>query len=862
MGTTPLLQQFFRIKEQHPNTILLFQVGDFYELFFEDAKEAAAFLGIALTKRGTHQGNPVPLCGVPMHTLDHYLVKLVKGGYRVAVCDQLEPAQAGRVVERGVTQVLTPGTLTDLKLLDDKSASYCASVMPMQEGIGCLFVELLTGQIFVCMLASNDTVQLEAELRRFSPDEVLLPTGKLGEQLDKIIRRQGYDTTVHPQQSECPDFVAWFSDCHVPARDILERSSPAMGALQLLHTYLDKNQAVALGQCKTVHCYSPDDFLMLDAGTQFNLELVRNTYDGSARYTLFWVLDQAVTPMGSRTIKKWLTRPLLNQNTINQRHDAVQVLFEDFGMREGLRRFLKECGDVERVIGRIALGRAQLHDYCALLGCIRVLPDIKHLLSSSSGMLAHLVQRLKGFDELGDLLESSFNEDSARVWKIKPGYSAELDAARHLTDKGSQAIAAFEKGEQGRTGINSLKVKHNKVHGYSIEITKANTHLVPDEYRKTQTLVNRERFTTQTLQDLAYDIAHAEAKALELEEEIYTMICAQVADYIAPLRKMAQAIAQCDVLCSFATVAHAKGYVRPEIHAGRDICIQNGKHPVVACLEDDFIPNNVTLTKDERTWIITGPNMGGKSTFLRQIALICIMAQSGSFVPATSAQLPILDRIFTRIGAADRVSQGKSTFLVEMEETALICNQATDKSLVILDEVGRGTSTHDGMAIAQAVLEYLHEKVQARALFATHYHELTALDATPGIVAYHTASKQSSQGIVLLHKIIKGTADSSFGIEVARRVQLPVSILQQAEKLVTKSSSAVHTATEVSHGYAHNLQQKNVALQQEIVEKDQKIKTMKMVLQRLQKLDYNELSPKKAFDILWEVKEKDFKDLL
>lgn len=788
MSTTPLLQQYFAIKEQHPRVLLFFQVGDFYELFFEDAVQASAYLGIALTKRGTHQGKPVPLCGVPIHSVDHYLVKLVRGGFRVALCEQLEPARPGRVVERGVTRVLTPGTLTDLKMLSDKKASYCATLFPVGESCGALFLELLTGHIFATAFPVDDVMVLETELGRFSPDEIVLPESRQGLALETSLRKKGFVTTLCPV--ELPDelFDAWLKKFSIAARDAVGQSGSLNAALLLLFRYLSRNQAQALEQCTQLFIYSPEDYLLLDAATQRNLEIIKNTADGSSSHTLFGLIDRAMTSMGSRMLKKWLLRPLVDRALIEQRLDAVEHGVSNFAFRESLAVLLKELGDLERTVGRIILRRAQLHDYRVLTRSLRVVPQIVSLVAGSEapGIFQRVSEGIADFSELQRLLEIAINHESESDFIIASGYHDELDRLRSLTKDGAQALAAFERQEQLRTGINSLKVTYSRVQGYALEVTKANRELVPTDYERLQTLANRERFTTAALKELESDIVRAQGECTALEQELYRQLCVQVESYGAQLKKSAQLLAQCDAILGLALVAYDERYTRPEFSEGQDMIVVEGRHPVVAHgLKHEFIPNDTTLTDQERTWIITGPNMGGKSTYLRQVALMAIMAQMGSFVPARRASMPIFDRIFTRIGAADNVAAGKSTFLVEMEETALICNRATSRSLLILDEVGRGTSTHDGVAIAQAVLEYLHTTVQARVLFATHYHELTILASHySGIVDYHAASKKTVDGIILLHKIVRGVSEGSFGIEVAKGVNLPVAVVARAEKIL------------------------------------------------------------------------------
>lgn len=794
MSTTPLLQQYFSIKQQYQDALVLYQVGDFYELFFDDAKVASSFLGITLTKRGTHDGAPVPLCGVPVHALDHYLVKLVRGGFRVVLCDQTEPAQTGKIVSRQVTQVLTPGTLTDMRMLDEKSASYCAALFPVGDRCGCAFIEVLTGQIFVTVLPAEDRVLLEAELRRFSPDEVLVPDTPPGKALEGGVKKISYLTAVFKTADQTPDFELWLSQIPTTSLELIKRSEAVLSALFLLYSYLQKNQARALASCSGLFFYSADDYLLLDGPTQRNLELVVNSQDGSAVHTLFSVLDRAVTPMGSRMIKKWLVRPLVRKNQIEARHTAIGELYRDFRVHEQLAGELRDVGDIERVIGRIVLRRANLHDYQALTRALEPVNRVRESLGqiAQTGLLARLAESIADFEPLRLFLVGAINLDQELDGTIAAGYSAELDRLRQLGQAGTAAIAQFEQGEKVRTGITSLKVKYNRVQGYAIEITKANLGAVPADYVRLQTLVGTERFTVQRLKDLEYDLVRAQRESAEIEERLFSQVCENVEQWAAALRRAAQALAQTDALVGFTRAAYEFGFTCPVMTEqdgpDRSLVVVGGRHPVVAALLGmDFIANDTHLDDQVRTWIITGPNMGGKSTYLRQVALISLMAQAGCWVPASSALLPIFDRIFTRIGAADNVAAGKSTFLVEMEETALICNRATSKSLVILDEVGRGTSTYDGLAIAQAVVEYLHQTVKPFALFATHFHELTELaQNNPGILAYHAASSWTENGIILLHKIVPGCADGSFGIEVAKQVDLPVQVLQRAQDLVHK----------------------------------------------------------------------------
>ncbi len=852
---TPLMRQYHAIKQNYADALVLFQVGDFYELFFEDAQKASSFLGIALTARGTQDGKPIPLCGVPVHTVDHYLVKLVKGGFRVALCDQLTQAVPGKVVERGVTQVLTPGTLTDPKLLSDKAASYIAALFPQGEMVGLAFAELLTGQLYVTACMVEDERLLEAECARFAPDEIIVPATALGARYEKIVRSFGYVTTTCDvaQLADCIELMkqSWLASVHEQA-PLLERLPASIAASALLYSYLAKNQERAVGYIRHVAAYAPEDFLIMDAATQRNLEIIKNTYDGSTECTLFSVVDRATTAMGSRTIRKWLMRPLVKKELIEYRFDAVQVLMHAVMEHEQLADLLQKCGDLERTVGRIALRRAQMHDYKNLIQGLSVIPAIKKVLARFThvSLMRSLYEKCEDFYELTDLLARALYVSGEKEWKIAEGYHPELDRLRLLVDQGADAVAHLEAQEQKRTGIASLKIRNHAVYGYAVEITKTHIDSIPADYIRLQTLVNRERYTFQALRDLEYDISRARSDSEQLESELYNEIRIQVESALLSLRKASSALAHLDALLSFARISYAYGYVRPVFSEKSEIIIQEGRHPVVAALLGHaFIPNDTLLNDEQRMWIITGPNMGGKSTYLRQVALFQILAQSGCFVPAQRALLALLDRIFTRIGAADNVAEGKSTFLVEMEETALICNQATARSLVILDEVGRGTSTHDGLAIAQAVVEYIYTTVRALCLFATHYHELTALCGHySGVVAYHAASEQKDDAIVLLHKIVQGVARGSFGIEVARKAHIPTQIIMRAQVLLTQ----LHEKARLQ-----NMADKDSVklLEDTIIQLQQQVSQYKKVVGKIQAIDFDVLSPKQALDVLWECKE-------
>lgn len=866
---TPLMQQYHAFKAQYPEPLLFFQVGDFYELFFDDARRASAFLGIALTSRGKSKGEPIPLCGVPVHARDFYCAKLIRGGFSVAICDQLTEPVPGKVVDRGVTQVLTPGTLSDPQLLDPKSASYLCSFFPGDQAWGLVFAEMLTAQLFATVIPIAADKVLEAELGRFFPDEVLIPATKQAKSFEPFFKKNEYVTSAVDLADDAvhtSSVVSWFSQLKGDTSILVSRNGALAWALATLHTHLRRANEASLSQFSQLSYYEPDDFMQLDPATQKTLELVKNSIDGTTKNTLFSVLDGAVTPMGSRMIKKWIMRPLVKQEAIVQRQEVVRACTMDVLFCQQLEHFMKELEDFERVVGRIAINRATINDYRVLMHVLQVIPSIKKLLVRQAAVagFAAVVNALGDFSMMAQLLSAALHDDASSDRMIKNGFNTELDRLRGLVDNSQQALLQLEQREQQRTGITSLKVRYNQIYGYYIEITKANLDAVPADYIRRQSLVGKERFTTPELQTLAHDILHAQADSAQVEKTIFESIKREVHTYVASLRKCAYALAGLDALLGFARVASAHGYVCPQITQERDIVITAGRHPVVEVVGGGrFIPNDTVLTDEQSLWVITGPNMGGKSTYLRQVALMCVMAQCGSFVPARKAQVPLLDRIFTRIGSGDNLAQGKSTFLVEMEETATICTYATAHSLVILDEVGRGTSTFDGLAIAQAVIEYIHARIGCRCLFATHYHALALLkDHVPGIESYYAASTKTPQGILFLYKIMRGVADGSFGLEVAKLAKLPDAAVARAQEILQTLMLAEHHQNEavvtsvgqsrcVPAAVADDDRQLLLATIESL--KNQ-LRSHEACLEHLKHINYDDLSPKKAFDILWALK--------
>ena len=856
---TPLMQQYVDIKSQYPDTLLLFQVGDFYELFFEDAKVAASFLSITLTARGKNNGDPIPLCGVPLHAASQYINKLVKGGFKVAVCDQLEQAKPGTVVMRGVTQVITPGTITDAVLLDEKTPTTLLVVH--RDGDTCALVsaELLTSQLYVTTISADDAVLLQSEIARCFASEIIMLDQQ--QELQRVLVKQGYYVSVvKTEQVDGADHAlsGWISQFDEDNKKRMNDSSVVRSALSILYTYTNLMQPGAIETCKKVVWYAPQSYMYIDVATERNLELITNANTNNKKHTLFGVLDEAKTAMGSRMLKRWIVRPLMSKKLIEKRQGVVAELVEEFTQLHDIRKVLSQIGDIERIVGRMALRKAIFVDYVGLKNALARVPMLQELLVAhrKNQALCALAATVGDFSVLYDLLFRSMNDDETNDWIIKRGFDLELDQLRELVFDSNKKILALESQEQRMTGIVSLKIRYTNISGYYIEITNAKAACVPDRYQKTQTLVGKERFIIPELTQLQFAIEQAKDRLSKKEDEVFEAVKRQVVQYVSQLQTLAYTISYIDVLCGFAQSAYQRGYVRPSIAGdSHDIVIVQGRHPVIEHIgKDRFIPNNTSLTREQSLWIITGPNMGGKSTYLRQVALICIMAHIGAFVPAQSACIPVIDRVFTRIGAGDNLAEGKSTFLVEMSETATICNNATKNSLIILDEVGRGTSTFDGLAIAQAVVEYILTHIGAHCLFATHYHELTQLSAKhPSIVPYHMQSKKTGSGIVFLHTMSPGAADGSFGVEVAKLAQLPDEIVARAEFLVQFfKASPVVVGTE---GWdIDQLRAQNGELLYQIALLQDKILQIENNSVQLPPIDYDNLSPKLAFDILWNIK--------
>ncbi len=783
---TPALKQYFQIKEQHKDALLMFRMGDFYELFFEDAEKAARELGITLTSRGFGKSaEKVPMCGVPYHSVEPYIEKLVRKGYKVAICEQMEEPKPGKkVVKREVVRIVTPGTYFE----DEKEDRFLMAVYPDGKNYGISWTELSTGDLYYTTTDKNGLLNI---ISKFKPRELIVPE-KL-KTLFKEIKPLSPETLLQTKEE------FYFKNDRTT---ITERTGESK-SLFALKKFIEETQLEFIPKLKRPRRYSEDSFMYLDPHTCRNLEIVESMNNGRKEYSLFGILDRTLTGMGRRFLKFSLLHPLKEKNEIEARLNSVEELINSFFLTETLEKILKTVYDIERLLSRITSGVASPKDMAALRRSIKNLPQLKNnLLSASSKLLKNLGKEMDALEDIYCELERTIVENppfSPREGGIiKKGINRELDELRAILEEGEKIIKDIEERERQRTGIASLKVKFNNVFGYYIEVSRANLHLVPEDYTRRQTLVNAERFITPELKEFEEKILSAKEKVEKLEYAIFVELRKFITKNAERIQRTAEIIGKTDFLLSLAKVAIERGYTKPEINTDYDLKIEDGKHPVLErFLEEDFIPNSVNLTQNRFFAIVTGPNMGGKSVFLRQVALITLMAQIGSFVPARKARIGIVDRIFSRVGASDNLSRGLSTFMMEMVETANILHNATEKSLLILDEVGRGTSTYDGMSIARAVVEYITAKIGAKTLFATHYHELTELEREiKTVFNLHVSVKELKGKIIFTHKVIPGASEKSYGIHVAELAGLPEEVIERAREILASATEKQSSTTE------------------------------------------------------------------
>ena len=808
---TPMMKQYLEIKRDNPDSILFFRLGDFYEMFADDARTASRELDLTLTSRDKDPNKSaeerIPMCGIPYHASEAYIARLVGKCYNVSICEQMEdPAKTKGLVKRDIIRVVTPGTVIDAASLDDKSSNFICGIYMDSQAAGVAFCDITTGKAHLTAFAGKDALEhVINELGRFDPAEAILNDGAYSEQALVDTLREKFRCRVENGGNRRFLLREAENNIRLQFGEEAQRNLPAgnpaaaMALGGLLH-YLYETQKTDLSHINTLDYYEEGRFMELDLTARRNLELTETLRGKEKKGSLLWVLDKTKTPMGARCIRSWLERPLLSVTAINRRSSAVAALVDHTIAREELIAAMTGLGDMERLIGRIVYGTAGGRDMASLRAAIEKLPAVREQLAAfSGGRLAELTAALDTLDDIGGAIAAAICDEppfSVREGGfIRDGYHEEVDRLRHILKNGKGIMAEMEAQEKERTGIRTLKIGYNKVFGYYIEVSKSFTDQVPDTYIRKQTLVNGERYITQELKELENTILTASERVVALEYELFTQLRLAISEQAARIQATAAAVAEVDALASFAAVAVRNNYCRPDVDESGVIEIHDGRHPVVERVLKDslFVPNDTFMgEKEGRVAIITGPNMAGKSTYMRQVALIVLMAQMGSFVPASSARIGVTDRIFTRIGASDDLSAGQSTFMVEMTEVADILRHATKNSLLILDEIGRGTSTFDGMSIARAVVEYCADKrvLGAKTLFATHYHELTELEDTlPGAVNYNIAVKTRGEDITFLRKIIPGGADRSYGIEVAKLAGLPDKVVQRAKKVLRELES-------------------------------------------------------------------------
>lgn len=851
-----MMKQYFKIKEQNKDSILFFRLGDFYEMFYDDAKIASKELELTLTGRDCGQAERAPMCGVPFHSCEGYIARLVAKGYKVAICEQTEdPATAKGLVKRDIIRVITPGTVMESSMLDEGRNNYICCMFSENKKIGLCFCDISTGELYATEISGSDSVNsLTSQLASYNPREILiggdivkiksLPAfikSKLSAGVE-MLRDESFDNklctdTVNMQFGEEMQCIA---DSHV-----------LINAIGALINYLKETQKNGLERINKIELYSDKQYMNLDYNTQRNLELTATMLNKEKRGSLLWVLDKTKTAMGKRLIRSWLEHPLLNVSAINNRQSAVEELVNNNMLRLDIMDALSGIFDIERLMTRIVYGSANGRELRSLAAALQKLPQLSELVADCSAKyLKKVYKEIDLLEDIYNLIDSAIVEEppfSVREGgMIKKGYNPDLDILLTDMNDSKGILARIEAEQREKTGIPKLRVGYNKVFGYYIEVTNSYKDLVPETYIRKQTLTNCERYITQDLKDIEGRILGAKDRSVAMEYTLFDEVRKTVANNLERIQKTAKAIAVLDVLVSLANVAADNRYVRPEVNLSTVIRLKDSRHPVVEALLNDtpFVPNDVYLdSAGERVAIITGPNMAGKSTYMRQVALIVLMAQMGSFVPASSATIGVVDSIFTRVGASDDLASGQSTFMVEMSEVANIVKSATSKSLLILDEIGRGTSTFDGMSIARAVLEYCadHKKLGAKTLFATHYHELTVMqDLLDGVKNYSIAVKKRGDDITFLRRIIPGGADDSFGIEVAKLAGLPNSIINRAKEILKELESGSNAPTVIK--------EKSEDMQMSLISNDN------AVVERLSEVDLNTLTPIEAINLLYELK--------
>ncbi|HEX8172212.1 MAG TPA: DNA mismatch repair protein MutS [Thermoanaerobaculia bacterium] len=848
---TPMLEQYFEIKRQVPDAILFYRLGDFYEMFFEDAEKAAPLLDLVLTARNKGQEHEAPMCGVPYHSADGYIAKLIRHGLRVAICDQVEdPAAAKGLVRREIVRVVTPGTATESSIVE-RECCYLIALVPFEGGAGAAYLDVSTGDFFVTTYRSLDDARLYDDLARFAPREAVVPRGSA-----EVL---GVPTTlVEPSLFEARGAHEYLSK-HFGTQSLrgfgLEGDDPRIAAAGGALRYASASHKRELDHVRALRVDNDADFLHLDAATLANLEIVESRDAGRPRATLWSVVNATRSAMGTRTLRRWLTRPLVSREAIFDRHDAVDELTRSRLILEQMTARLQKIADLERVASRITLRTATPRECLTLADSLLVAAELREVMAPLGGpllraMAAALDPRQDVIDLIAKTLDPQPPQNARDGGIIAGGVDAELDELRAIARDSKSVLLEIESREKERTGIGSLKIRYNSVFGYYIEVSKTNLAKVPSDYIRKQTLANAERFITPDLKVLEEKIVGAEEKAIAIELRLFDALLSSIAAVSPAILSTARAVGEIDAIAALATIAVRHRYVRPTLSEAAEICIEDGRHPVIEQIAAErFIPNHTTIERERNgIQVITGPNMGGKSTYLRQVALIVLLNQAGSFVPAAKARLGIFDRIFTRVGASDQLARGESTFMVEMHETANILNNATDRSLIILDEVGRGTATFDGLSLAWAIIEYLHDN-PARSgitLFATHYHEVTDLAKTkPRVANYNVAVKEWNEQIIFLRKVVEGSADKSYGIQVAKLAGIPHSVIDRAREILDTLERKERDLVEETRRRNPSAPTRQLGLFSS---------TEQSIIDALRELDLDTLSPRDALNRLYEMK--------
>ena len=864
---SPMMQHYLETKKQYKDCVLFYRLGDFYEMFFEDAEIVSRELELTLTGKDCGQEKRAPMSGIPYHAADSYIAKLIEKGYKVAICEQVEdPKQAKGIVKREVIRVVTPGTVIESNLLEEKKNNYIMAIYKSGLYFGISVCDISTGEFLATQIVEhNNFARLLDEISRYSPAEIIVSDMMFNSKTEIEKIKERFETYISKESEESFDgeyellsgMYNIIDDKNEKIKNLSDQKL-AIYAINALLKYLEDTQKTSLDHINTIKIYNTTRYMALDINARRNLEITEKMRDKSKKGTLLWVLDKTSTSMGGRLLRRWLNDPLIDRKEINDRLDAVEELKDSIILRGDVVDALKKVYDIERLAGKISYGNANGRDMISLKNSVKQLPEIKKVLSTTgAGLLKEIYENIDTLDDIYEIIEKSIVDEPPIGVKdggiIKIGYDPEIDKLKLATTEGKKWILELEAKEREQTGIKGLKVGFNKVFGYFIEVTKSNLSMVPDRYVRKQTLTNCERYITEELKNLENQILGAEERVVTLEYNAFCEIRSSIEKQIQRIQKTATLVSTLDVLVSFATVAEDMNYVKPEVDNGGVIDIKEGRHPVIEKMisNSNFVPNDTYLDEEgNRLAIITGPNMAGKSTYMRQVALITLMAQVGSFVPASYAKIGVVDKIFTRVGASDDLSMGQSTFMVEMMEVATILKEATKNSLVILDEIGRGTSTYDGLSIAWAVAEFIadKEKCGAKTLFATHYHELTELEnKVEGVKNYSIAVKEKGEDIIFLRKIVDGGTDESYGVHVARLAGVP--------QVVTKKANEI----------LQSLERRNV-LNNKIIEQTPKKESADQidmynykiaeVAHEIDRIDFNQLTPIDALNTLVKIKEK------